>query len=69
MKGFGIFFSVLAVLNFIVAIIAAAEYPEAFVPKLMAAMMMGIIGWMLIAKANKNKKHQEEKEKWNNDEK
>ena len=69
MKGFGIFFSVLAVLNFIVAIIAAAEYPEAFVTKLMAAMMMGIIGWMLIEKANKNKQHQEEKEKWNNDEK
>lgn len=69
MKGFGICFIVLAVLNFIVAIIAAAEYPEVFVPKLMAAMMMGIIGWLLIEKANKNKQHQEEKEKWNNNEK
>ena len=68
MKGWGIFFVICAVGNLIIALFAMNQAPKVAGSGLRSALMFGILGWVLINKANKNKQKQEEKEKWNNNE-
>lgn len=67
MKGIGIFFVILAVLNFIVGIIATANgAPEVFGNKLAGAMMLGALGGFLWSRANAKKEEANKKDEWEN---
>ena len=71
MKGLGIVFVVFAVLNLLVGFLAIIGLgsAEAFVSKLGAAAMLGVLGGFLISRANKKKEEQDNKRKWDNESK
>ena len=69
MKGFGIFCIVIAILNFFVAIVAAADgAPEDIVSsKFGGVIMFSVLGAFLLSRANKKKRDEENKKKWDNE--
>ena len=66
MKVLGIIFLIFGFLNFVVAIVAAAnEVPDAASSKLGSAVMLVGLGALLVHFANKKKEEQEKKDVWN----
>lgn len=68
MRGWGIFFMVFAVANFIMFIISPFCGNEEMTGKYFSAtLMLGILGVYLIHCAKRRKNENEERDKWNKD--
>lgn len=69
MKGFGIFFLVLGILNVLVFFIAAGSgEAQAARGQLSGGIMFGVIGLYLIHRAKQKKEASDNKHKWENNE-
>ena len=69
MKGFGIFFLVLGILNVLVFFIAAGRgEAQAARGQLSGGIMFGILGLYLIYRAKQKKEASDNKQKWENNE-